>query len=228
MVSEQQILVENPISLLHKTKMAEAQPISSPMTSTCKLSKRCNDLFQDPTLYRSVVGALQYATLTRPKISFAVNKVCQFMAKPLDSHWVVKRILRYLKGTLFHGLHMRPAAAGKSLTLTAMCDADWASDIDDRRVQIRLCHLFRAKSDLLVVKETARSSTEAEYRSLAQTSAELTWVQALLQELQVSFSTLALLCDNQSAEAIAHNPVFHSHTKHMEIEVFFCVGETSV
>ena len=102
--------------------------------STCKLSKSGNDLFQDPTLYRSVVGALQYATLTRPEISFVVNKVCQFVAKPLDSHWVtVKRILRYLKGTLFHCLHMRPATAGQSLTLTAMCDADWASDINDRR-----------------------------------------------------------------------------------------------
>ena len=62
------------------------------------LPKYGADLFQDPTLYRSVVGALQYVTLTRPEISFAVNKVSRFMAKPLESHWaVVKRILRYLK-----------------------------------------------------------------------------------------------------------------------------------
>jgi len=78
--------------------MAEAHSISSPMVSNCMLPKYGADLFQDPTLYRSVVGALQYVTLTRPEISFAVNKVSRFMAKPLESHWaVVKRILRYLK-----------------------------------------------------------------------------------------------------------------------------------
>lgn len=120
--------------LLHKTKMAEAQPLSSPMASSCKLSRFGGDLFYDPTLYRSVVGTLQYTTLTRPEISFAVNKVCQFMSKPLDSYWiVVKRILRYLKGTISHGLHLRPASPASPLKLTALSDADWASDVDDRR-----------------------------------------------------------------------------------------------
>jgi len=59
---------------LYRTKIAEAQPISSPMTSTFKFSKNGGNLFQDLTVNRSVVGALQYATLTRPKINFAVNK----------------------------------------------------------------------------------------------------------------------------------------------------------
>ena len=57
--------------LLHKTNMTEAHSISSPMVSNYKLSKHGADAFHDPTLYRSVVGALQYATLTRPEISFA-------------------------------------------------------------------------------------------------------------------------------------------------------------
>jgi len=72
--------------LLHKTNIAEAHSISSPMVSNYKLFRHGADAFHDPTLYRFVVGALQYATLTRPEISFAVNKVCQFMATPLDSH----------------------------------------------------------------------------------------------------------------------------------------------
>jgi len=93
-----------------------------------------DDLLSDPTLYRSVVGALQYAMLTRPEISFAVNKVCQFMAKPFDSHWVVvKCILQYLKGTLSHGLHFQHAYLDHSLSLKAFCDGDWTSDADDRR-----------------------------------------------------------------------------------------------
>ena len=75
--------------------MAEAQPISSPMASSCKLTKTGSDLFSDPTLYKSVVGALQYLTITRPEISYTVNKVCKLMVNPLDSHWIaVKRILR--------------------------------------------------------------------------------------------------------------------------------------
>ena len=84
-------------------------------------------------MHCSVVGALQYL-ITRPEISFAVNKVCEFMANPLETHWTaVKRILIYLKGTLLYGLHLRPATLGPPYCIRALCDADWASDIDDRR-----------------------------------------------------------------------------------------------
>jgi len=65
-----------------------------------------------------------------------------------------------------------------------------------------------------------RSNTETEYHSLAQSFAEILWIQALLKELSISFSTLDMLCDNHSAVAIAHNLVFHSRTKHMEIDLF--------
>jgi len=166
--------------LLHKINMAEAHPISSPMVSKCKLSKQGADLFSDPTLYRSIVGALQYATLTRLEIAFDVNKVCQFMAIPLDSHWVVvKRILRYLKGTLFDGLHFQPVVLSHPVPLTTFCDADWASDVDDRRstsgiaifLGPNLISWWSRKQQVI-----ARSIIEAEFRSLAQTSAELTWI----------------------------------------------------
>jgi len=90
-------------------------------------------LFSNPTLYCSVVGAL-HATLTRPKISYAVNIVCQFMTKPLESHWIImKHILRYLKGIIIPGLHFQPASLNCSLSLKAYGDVDWATNIDDRR-----------------------------------------------------------------------------------------------
>ena len=77
--------------------MDEANSISSPMVGGCKLTKSVYESFSDPTLYRSVVGALLYATITQPEISFSVNKVCQFMSDPTEQHWAaVKRILRYL------------------------------------------------------------------------------------------------------------------------------------
>lgn len=66
-------------------------------------------LFTDSTLYRKVAGTLQYLTVTHPDLSFVVNKMCQYMHAPTDDHWVaLKRILRYVKGTLDHGLLLRP------------------------------------------------------------------------------------------------------------------------
>ena len=119
--------------LLSKTAMDEANSISSPMVGGCKLTKTGSEDFMDPTLYRSVVGALQYATITHPEISFSVNKVCQFMSQPTEQHWVaVKRILRYLKGTLHFGLKLEPNFSTKHYSVHAFCDADWASDLDDR------------------------------------------------------------------------------------------------
>ena len=74
---------------------------------------------------------------------------------------------------------------------------------------------------LLVKSPTTVEVEEAEYRSLAQTAAEISWIQTLLTELKVPFSTPIVFCDNQSAVVIAHNPVLHARTKHMEIDVFF-------
>jgi hypothetical protein len=86
---------------------------------------------KDATNYRSVVGALQYLTLTRPDIAFPVNKVCQFLYAPTTVHWtVVKRILRYVKQSSKLGLKIRKS---NSTLVSAFSDADWAGSIDDRR-----------------------------------------------------------------------------------------------
>jgi histone deacetylase 1/2 len=211
--------------LLCKTAMEDSTPIGSPMVSNCRLSKFGTDILPDPTLYRSTVGALQYATLTRPDIAFSVNKVCQFMSQPLESHWkAVKRILRYLKGTLSHGLLLAPSPANPPFSLRAYSDADWATDQDDRRSTSGSCIYFGpnlvswgSKKQQLV----ARSSTEAEYRSMANTTADLLWIQSLLCELQVPFHTPTLLCDNLSAVSLSHNPILHAKTKHIELDIHF-------
>lgn len=86
---------------------------------------------EDPYLYRKVIGSLQYLTTTRPDITFAVNKLSQFLAKPSDVHFAgVKRILHYLQGTKAVGLHIKPV---RSFKLVAFTDADWATDINDRK-----------------------------------------------------------------------------------------------
>jgi hypothetical protein len=118
------------MDLLKKTNMHEAKPITSPMASSSVLSAFSGDPMEDPSLYRSTVGSLQYLSLTRPDLSFAVNRVCQFMHRPLKPHWqAVKRILRYLQYTLSHGLLLHRSSSN---VLQAYSDADWDGCQDDR------------------------------------------------------------------------------------------------
>lgn len=220
--------------LLACANMINCHITVTPMVSTAKLSKHGSDLIEDPHQYRSLVGALQYITLTRPKIAFSVNKVCQFPSAPLDSHWrAVKRILRYLAGTLHYGLLLKLATRDNALSLRAYSDSDWASDVDDRRSTSDSCIFlgpnlvsWSSKKQTLV----ARLSTEAEYRGMAHTTSELLWLQSLLDELGVQFQTPALLCDNLSVVLLAHNPVLHARTKHLELDIHFVrekvVGKT--
>ncbi|KAF7845329.1 Retrovirus-related Pol polyprotein from transposon TNT 1-94 [Senna tora] len=193
------------------------------MVSSLKLRGITDDPFIDPTQYRSIVGALQYATITRPEISFSVNKVCQFMHNPQNSHWqAVKRILRYLKGTLDHGLHF---TSSPSLSLFAFSDADWGSDPDDRRSTTGWCvylgnNLISWSSKKQAV--VARSSIEAEYRGVANVVSEVVWVQSLLSELMISIQGIPrIFCDNMSTVLLSANHILHSWSKHVELDLFF-------
>lgn len=119
--------------LLSKAKLFDAKGFHTPMVSNLKLFKHGVDYIHDATYYKSIVGALQHATITRPKISYDVNKVYQFMSQPIERHWiVVKRILRYLKGSLYHGLQ-KHASANVPLSIKAFSDDDWGVDLDDRK-----------------------------------------------------------------------------------------------
>jgi histone deacetylase 1/2 len=96
--------------ILERVNMLDCKPVTTPLSPSEKLSLHDGQRLgpQDSTRYRSIVGALQYLTLTRPDISFAVNKVCQFLHSPTTVHWAaVKRILRYLKGSLGLGLWIK-------------------------------------------------------------------------------------------------------------------------
>ena len=102
--------------------MDESKPYPTPMMSSCKLSSHDGSPFHDPALYRTVVGSLQYITITRPELAYCVNRVCQFMQSPLDTHWkAVKRILRYLSGTSSFSLHLRKST---DLRITGYSDSD--------------------------------------------------------------------------------------------------------
>lgn len=147
------------------------------------------------------------------------------MAAPQEDHWqAVKRIFRYLKGTQHFGLHLKRATPNVPLSLVSYCDADWANDPDDRRstsgasiiIGPNLLTWWSKKQ-----KVVARSSCEAEYRSLTAATTYLLWIQSLLQKLKVGTLIPTILYDNQSTVMLAHNPVLHSRTKHMELDLFF-------
>uniref|UniRef100_A0A2N9IH28 Reverse transcriptase Ty1/copia-type domain-containing protein n=1 Tax=Fagus sylvatica TaxID=28930 RepID=A0A2N9IH28_FAGSY len=188
--------------LLIKHHMVDSKPTKTPCSPNTRLSLHDSDLLSDPHGYRSLVGALHYLTFTRPDISFAVHQVCQYMTTPTSTHLTAaKRVLRYIKGTLYHGIAFTPGP----LSLSVFSNADWAGDPDDRRST-----------------SVSRSSTESEYRALATTSAEVCWIRTLLKAIGIYLSQPPILwCDNVSALAIASNPVFHARTKHIEVDFHF-------
>lgn len=177
--------------------------------------------FLTPSLYHNLAGALQYITIMRPDVSYTVNKSCQFMHKPIESHFTaMKRLLRYLKATIDLNLQLRSAS---SLHLQAFSNADWAGCPDARRFTNGYC-IFRGPNlvswSSKKQRVVARSSTEAEYRVLAVATAEVTWLQHLLKELHVSLPQAPTLwCDKWSATTA--NPIFHTRTKHIELDFHF-------
>jgi hypothetical protein len=219
------------LELLQRAGLSQAKPVPSPITTTANLHLGDSSLFDNPVKYRQVVGALQYVTLSRPDITFAVNKVCQFMHSPTINHWsAVKRILRYLQGTSAHGLLLRHDSSSllhayTDASITAFSDADWAGCPDDRRSTGGFAiYLGRNLVSWAARKQktVSRSSTESEYKALADTVAELTWLETLLRELCVPASTAPTLwCDNLGATYLSANPVFHARTKHVEVDFHF-------
>ncbi|XP_018510911.1 uncharacterized mitochondrial protein AtMg00240-like [Brassica rapa] len=161
-----------------------------------------------------------YLTTTRPDISFAVNKLCQFSFAPRKPHLhAAHKVLNYLKGMIGQGLFF---PADDDYQLNAFCDADWSNCLDTRRSITGSC-IFIGQS-LIAWKSkkqdvVSHSSAEAEYRAMYTTSKDILWLSRMLAELGCpSPSTHVMYCDSIAALHIAKNPVFHERTKHIERE----------
>ncbi|XP_019085571.1 PREDICTED: uncharacterized protein LOC109126466 [Camelina sativa] len=165
------------LDLLARTNMLEAKPVHTPMATSPKLTITSGIPLVDPSQYRSVVGSLQYLAFTHPDISFVVNRLSQLMHSPTDHHWqATKRLLRYLKGTTTHGIFLK---RNNLLSLHAYSDADWTGDsVDYVSTNGYITYLGYSPVSWSSKKQNGvtRSSTEAEYRSVANTSSELRWI----------------------------------------------------
>jgi hypothetical protein len=153
----------------------------------------------------------------------AVGQVARFQAAPKESHIiVVKRILRYLKGTTEYGLWY---PKGNNLIIQAFTDADWAGSIDDRKsTSGATFYLGGCLVSWLSKKQTSisLSTVEAEYIAATACCTQVLWMKQTLQDLQVQFSEpIPIFCDNTSAINISKNPVMHSKTKHIPIKYHF-------
>ena len=165
------------------------------------LSIADSEPFSQPSVYRSTIGALQYLTLTRLDWVFCVKKLSQFLQTPIVPQWnACKRIMRYAKGTLSHGLFIKPASL---FNLEGYLDSEWATNIDDMKSFSGICVFL---SGNLITwssrkqKVVACSSTKAQYKALSNAATGLMWVQHLLTEIGISVSQpLVLWSDNLGA-----------------------------
>ncbi|XP_068651550.1 secreted RxLR effector protein 161-like [Aristolochia californica] len=181
-------------------------------------------LFSDPTLYRSLVGALQYLTITHPDIAHAVNSVSQFLHAPTEDHFlVVMYILHYVKDTIRFGLTFHPSATPGALV--AYSDADWAGCPDTRHSTTGYSIYL---GDNLISWSAKKQPTvlcsifEFEYHALAHTATELIWLTQLLCDLHVPIPQPPLfLCDNKNAIFLSSNPIFLKRAKHVELDYHF-------
>uniref|UniRef100_A0A803N712 Reverse transcriptase Ty1/copia-type domain-containing protein n=1 Tax=Chenopodium quinoa TaxID=63459 RepID=A0A803N712_CHEQI len=209
--------------LLKDQGMLDVKPLKLPMDTHLKLTAEKGTLLPSPVIYQKLLGKLIYLTVTRPDIAFSVQLLSQYMHAPTSTHMqAAKRLLRYLAGTKSQGILLASSSAAH---LTAYSDSDWASCPNTRRSTTVYCILlgdspvsWKAKKQ----SKVALSTAEAEYRAMAMTACEVTWLKSLLKDLGLNcLAPTILKCDNQVALAIVANPVLHERTKHVEMDYHY-------
>ena len=151
------------------------KPVSTPIEPNLKLSLEDGKDLLDVSMYRRLIGKLLYLTLTRPDISYVVNRLSQFLSKPKVPHLLAaQHVLRYLKRVSRQGLFY---SATSQLQLTAFTDSDWARCPDSRRSVTGFCVFlgnslvsWKSKKQYIV----SRFSAEAEYRAMANATCDIT------------------------------------------------------
>ena len=208
--------------VLRKFGMENCKSVSTPLEPGRKFQKLSpSDEPFDVQTYQQAIGCLTYvSTATRPDIAAAVGVLSQYMSRPSKDHWIgVKRVLRYLKGTLKYGLKF--TVHEEEPELFGYSDADWAGDVDTRRSTSG--YVFQIGSSTVSWSSrkqatVAKSSTEAEYVALSSATQEAVWLRRLMEDLgrQMDAPT-TIYEDNQGAIELAKNAKYHNRTKHIDI-----------
>ncbi|KAG0572350.1 hypothetical protein KC19_VG087600 [Ceratodon purpureus] len=198
--------------MLKDAGLEHCKSAPTPMLEKLKLTPDMGASPADPTQYQHMVGKLIFLTHTRPDISYA------------EPHALaVKHLYRYLQGTADLALLYRKGEEDK---LYGFTDADWAADLYDRKSTTGFV-FFLGKT--LVTWNSrkqptlALSSTESEYMALTEGAKEAVWLRRLLGEIQVQNlnNSTSIHGDNQGSINLAHNPIYHGRTKHIEVRHHF-------
>ncbi|GJX27551.1 retrovirus-related pol polyprotein from transposon TNT 1-94 [Tanacetum coccineum] len=207
---------------LKKYGFDSCDPVDTPMVEKSKLDEDKEGKAVDPSHYRGMIGTLLYLTASRPDLQFAICMCARYQARPTEKHLnAVKRIFRYLKGTVHRGLWY---PKDSSIALTAFADADHAGCQDTRRSTSGSMQLL---GDRLVSwsskrqKSAAISSMEAEYIALFGCCAQILWMRSQLTDYGFGFNKIPMYCDNKSVIALCCNNVQHSRSKHIDIRFHF-------
>ncbi|GJS44789.1 retrovirus-related pol polyprotein from transposon TNT 1-94 [Tanacetum coccineum] len=210
------------LEILKKHGMEKCDNIGTPMATKPKLDADLSGKLVDQTDYHSKIGSLMYLTSSIPDIVQAVCYCAHYQARPTEKHLKeVKRIFRYLRGTINMGLWY---LKDSGFELTAFSDVDHAGCLDTRKstskgIQFlgdKLVSLMSNKQDC-----TAMSSAKVEYVALSTSCAQVMWRRTQLKDYGFNYNKIPLYCDSQSAIAISCNPVQHSRTKHIHTRYHF-------
>ncbi|XP_042521119.1 secreted RxLR effector protein 161-like [Macadamia integrifolia] len=172
--------------MLKKFGMEDSKPMGTPMAVGCKLSSNGESPIVDQTLYRSMIGRFLYLTSSRIDILQLVCLVARFQASPKEAHLLaVKRILRYLKGTLEYGLWYPKT---NNFIVTAFSDADWAGSIDDRKITSGGA-FFLGKSSVAWHRKkhesVSLSIAEAEYIVATTSCTQVIWMKRQISDFSI-------------------------------------------
>ncbi|KYM95345.1 Copia protein [Cyphomyrmex costatus] len=199
--------------------MTDCKPASTPMVGSVRLDTEDSEDLESMVPYRELVGSLLYlAVSTRPDIAHVVSALGQFNCNHKTKHWIAaKHVLRYLKGTMNFSLSFKRTQKD----LIGYVDADWGNCRVDRRSYTGIVFIFAGGAiswESRKQRTVALSSTEAEYMGLTDAAKEAVYLITFLTELGLeTMAKITLFNDNQGAKHLAHNPVYHGRSKHIDI-----------
>lgn len=207
-------------NLLVKFNMLDCNSVATPMETHPQFMTQGNGEIDKP--YRELIGCLMYAMLgTRPDLSFAVNYFSRYQNAQTEELWKgLKRVLRYIKGTLDMGLLFEQ---GKQSILTCYSDADWGSGEDRKSTTGYVIKVYGNSVSWATKRQTcvSLSSTEAEYVALATATTELLWVKNLLADMKLEIhDPIEVYEDNQSCIHLLKGWE-HRRLKHIDIKYNF-------
>ncbi|MCH81846.1 copia-type polyprotein, partial [Trifolium medium] len=211
--------------ILSRFGMENCNKVSSPIVPGCKLVKDENGKTTDTREFKQMVGSLMYLLATRPDLAYSVCLVARYMDRPTEMHVAaIKRILRYLKGTLTDGI-MYKKETGERLELVGWSDSDYAGDLNDRKSTSGYVFMLSSGAISWSSKKqpiVTLSTTEAEYVAAASCACQCLWLRNVLKHLRKDqIGCTKIYCDNSSSIKLSKNPIMHGRCKHIDVRFHF-------